>query len=108
MGITTDNQGNTVVNNPDGPPIPRVLSKTAFQDHAVSQLGAGTIGMARFQAIMDACQAGAGAVKFCFSRYEGANTFEKAKVADFTALMVANALMTANERTAIINNWPVN
>lgn len=87
-------------------PQPMLLSKTAFQDLSVAHLGAGMTGMARFQAIMDACAGGSGAIKFCFSRYEAAQTFEKTQVANFTAIMVAAAIMTQAEADAILNNWP--
>jgi len=92
---------------PDPPSIPSLLSKTAFQDLAVANLGSGTTGMTRFQAIIDACPAGSGAVKFCFSRYEAAVTFEKADVANFTAIMVGASIMTQAEADAILNNWPM-
>jgi hypothetical protein len=98
----------TEVDTPDPPTSPLLLSKTAFQDYAVSQLGGGMTGMARFQAIMDGCAAGTGAVKFCFSRYEAAQTFLKTAVDQFTQIMVAAnpPVMTADERAAIIGNWP--
>lgn len=89
-------------------PVPRLLSKTAFQDLAVANLGGGTDGMIRFQEIMDECAAGEGVVKFCFSRYEAAVTFEKAAVAQFTSIMVGAGIMEAAERTAVLGDWPEN
>jgi uncharacterized membrane protein YebE (DUF533 family) len=89
---------------------PRVLSKTAFQDYAVSQLGGGATGMARFTTIMDATRDSVnGAVRFAFARYEAAQTFEKDNTAVLTAIMAADSQVghiTAEERTTIITNWP--
>lgn len=91
---------------------PRVLSKTAFQDYAVSQLGGGLTGMARFTAIMDATRDSAsGAVRFAFARYEAAATLEKSNTATLTSVMAADTTtghLTDDERTAIIGNWPTN
>lgn len=95
---------------PDAPAVPRVLSKTAFMDHAVSKLGGGATGMARFTAIMDATRdSAAGAVKFAYARYEAAQTFEKANTAALTQIMAADSQsghLTTDERTAILDNWP--
>jgi hypothetical protein len=90
---------------------PRVLSKTAFQDHAVSQLGGGATGMARFTEIMDATRnSESGAVRFAFARYEAAQTFEKTNTATLTAIMAADTStaghITSEERDAILENWP--
>lgn len=91
---------------PDPPASPRTLSKTAFQDLAIANLGGGSTGMARFQQIMDASASGTGAVKFCFSRYDAALTFEKSAVDGFTSIMVGASIMTSDEKAAILNNWP--
>lgn len=89
------------------PPRPLILSKTAFQDYAVSQLGGGLTGMSRFTEIMDAAAASpVGAVRFVFARYEAADRFEKTNTATLTQIMAGNGTMTAEERTAIIDNWP--
>lgn len=94
----------------DGPAVPRVLSKTAFQDYAVSQLGGGSTGMARFTEIMDATRDSAsGAVRFAFARYEAAQTFEKNNTSALTSIMAADSTtghLTVVERAAIIDNWP--
>lgn len=90
---------------------PRILTKTAFQDYVVSQLGGSTAGMARFTAIMDATQNSAsGAVRFAYARYEAALTFEKSNTASLTAIMAADTQtghITSDERSAILNNWPL-
>lgn len=95
---------------PDPPKSPRVLSKTSFQDYAISQLGGGLTGMARFTEIMDATRdSSSGAVRFAFARYEAAQTFEKGNTATLTAVMAADSTsghLTDAERTAIIENWP--
>lgn len=92
-------------------PQPRVLSKTAFQDYAISQLGGGLAGMGRFTEIMDATRDSAsGAVRFAFARYEAAQTFEKDNTETLTAVMAADSTaghLTDAERAAIITNWPV-
>lgn len=92
-------------------PRPRVLSKTAFQDYAISQLGGGLTGMGRFTKIMDATRDSAsGAVRFAFARYEAAQTFEKDNTETLTAVMAADSTaghLTDAERAAIITNWPV-
>lgn len=100
----------TEIDLPDPPKVPRVLSKTAFQDYAVSQLGGGLTGMARFTEIMDATRdSSSGAVRFAFARYEAAQTFEKENTATLTAIMAADSQtghITTDERAAIIENWP--
>lgn len=92
-------------------PAPRVLSKTAFQDYAITQLGNGLTGMARFTTIMDATRDSTNAaVRFAFSRYEAAQTFEKENTATLTAVMAADSTtghLTDAERAAILDNWPV-
>lgn len=91
-------------------PIPRILTKTQFQDYAVSKLGGGSTGMARFTEIMDATRdSAAGAVRFAYARYEAAQTFEKANTATLTAIMAADSQsghITSAERTAILDDWP--
>lgn len=94
---------------------PLTLSKTAFQDHAVACLmsvnsSTQAQAMARFTAIMEATKTSSdGAVKFAFSRYEAAQTFEKTNTAALTALMAADSTtghLTTDERTAILDGWP--
>lgn len=89
---------------------PFIFSKTAFQDHAVAQLGGGLIGMGRFTAVMDATRDSAsGAVRFAYARYQAAQTFEKTNTASLTAVMAADTQtghLTTDERTAILDNWP--
>ena len=95
---------------PPPPPGPRILSKTAFQDYAVTQLGGGLMGMGRFTEIMDATKnSAAGVVRFAYSRYEAANTFEKENTSQLTAVMAADTTdghLTEQERDAILDNWP--
>lgn len=89
---------------------PRVLSKTAFQDYAITQLGNGLTGMARFTEVMDATRDSTNAaVRFAFARYEAAQTFEKENTATLTSVMAADSTaghITDAERTAILDNWP--
>lgn len=91
-------------------PAPRIMSKTAFQDYAVSQLGGGLTGMGRFTEVVDATKNSAsGAVRFAFARYEAANTFEKENTSQLTAVMAADTTdghLTEQERDAILDNWP--
>lgn len=94
---------------------PVILSKTAFQDHAVAQLAAvnqstAVEAMARFTTIMEATKASDnGAVRFAYARYQAAQTFEKTNTASLTAVMAADTQtghLTTDERTAILDNWP--
>lgn len=89
---------------------PQVLSKTAFQDYAISQLGGGLAGMGRFTEIMDATRDSAsGAVRFAFARYEAAQTFEKGNTDLLTSVMAADTTpghLTPTEQLTIISNWP--
>lgn len=91
-------------------PSPRILSKTAFQDHAVAQLGGGLTGMARFTEIMDSTRdSQSGAVRFAYARYQAALTLEKENTASLTAVMAADTQtghLTTDERAAILDNWP--
>lgn len=102
--------GDGTFTNPVEASKPRILSKTAFQDYAVTQLGGGLTGMGRFTEIMDATRnSSAGAVRFAYSRYEAANTFEKENTSQLTAVMAADTTeghLTEQERTAILDNWP--
>ena len=92
------------------PKTPRILSKTGFQDYAVSQLGGGVTGMGRFTDIMDATESSlSSTVRFAFARYQAADTFEKDKTAILTQIMAADSTvghLTSAERTAILDNWP--
>lgn len=102
--------GETTWTDLDVPTSPRVLSKTAFQDYAVGQLGGIPTGMARFTEIMDATRdSSSGAVRFAFARYEAAVTFEKENTSALTAIMAADSQaghITSAERAAILDNWP--
>lgn len=95
---------------PQVDPLPRVLSKTAFQDYAVSQLGGSVTGMARFTEIMEATRDSTNAAaRFAWSRYEAAQTFEKGNVGALTQVMVGtngSGQITAEERSAILDKWP--
>lgn len=109
--ITDPNHPNfgqaTVVAHPEAERFPAVLSKTAFQDYAVSQLGGGATGMARFVTVMDATKVSeSAAVRFAFARYEAASVFEKSNTALLTTVMVNGGCMTPAERTDLIDNWP--
>jgi len=96
--------------NAERPKAPIIMSKTAFQDYAISQLGGGTDGMARFTQIMEATRDSATpSARFAWARYEAALTFEKTNVGALTQVMVStdgNGQITAEERTAILQNWP--
>jgi hypothetical protein len=109
-----DEYGETFqMNTEPGSPVEpgfKVMSKTAFQDYAVSKLGGGVVGMARFTEIMDATRDSAsGAVRFAFARYEAAEMFEKTNTEMLTAVMASDSQsghLTAQERTAIVGDWP--
>ena len=86
--------------------FPTLLSKTSFMDLAWAQLGGGTTGMARFNAIMTACKTGNDVLQAVYDRYTAAVTFEKGNVGALTQIMVGATVMTSGERDAILNNWP--
>jgi len=88
-------------------PAPKVLSKTDFRAFAVTQLGGSTIGMARFQDIMDAAQASSGAVKFCFTQYQDASAVVHADLTLFLGIMLGASIITQQERDGVLNNWPM-
>lgn len=88
---------------------PLVLSKTAFQDYAISVFGSGDViaGMNRFSEIMDATRDSTnGAVRFAYARYQAAQTFEKANVELLAGVMETGGAMTPEEKGALIENWP--
>lgn len=89
---------------PDPPKFPITLSKTAFRAHCVVNFGGGMTGIARFQEIMDGCEAGSGVIKFCFGEYTAAATFDKDKTAQFLAII--SSLLVAGEAEKILTNWP--
>lgn len=92
------------------PPTPRLLTKTQFQDYAVTVLGGAPTGMARFTEVMDATRDSTdGAVRFAFARYEAAAVFEKDNTSALTSIMASDSTaghLTSAERTAILGNWP--
>lgn len=92
---------------PDQPRPPATLEKTDFRAYAVSQLGGGLTGMARFQDIMDAAQTATGAVKFCFTQYEDAKTVVLPELIIFLGIMRSANIITQQEHDDVINNWPV-
>ena len=93
------------VQHPDPPKSHVIFSKTAFNKYAATQFGS----MGRFQDILDASEASTGSVKFCFTQYVAAITFEKSEVEYFTNVMVTATppIMTVAERDAVLNNWPM-
>lgn len=100
---TSPTFGQTVdVMGDDAATAPLILSKTAFNKYAAQQLG----GFDIFQNIMDQCAASSGAVKFCFTQYNSALTFEKSEVDTFTGIMNSAGIMTSGQRAEILNNWP--
>jgi hypothetical protein len=96
-------------------PVPRELSKTAFMDHAIAQfmaVNASTLDDAygRFDEVMEAAKGSAqGKVRAAYKRYDAASTLSKDTTAVLTQWMVDSAdtgKLTADERTAVVNNWP--
>lgn len=98
----------TLPDPPAVPAVPAVLSGVAFNKHAAGKLAGGGIpGMARFMAIMDAGRAAGGAAAFAVNQYEKAQTFSKAEVQAFGAVLAGAGCMTANEVSAIAgDDWP--
>lgn len=101
------------------PSGPAVLSATAFMDMAIAGLRALGLSQgaaeARFQEIVEAAKNRAGTaeidrrVRYAAERYAKADKFNKAVVANMLTLFVtANvASITAGERTAILDAWPL-
>lgn len=88
-------------------PQPKPLSKTAFMDHAITQLGS----IAAFQTLMEACrdstdQDYGATLRYAYSRYDAADVLNKTVVATLSQVMVDAGLLSASDRTAVLDNWP--
>lgn len=93
---------------PETPPeVVRTLSKTAFMDHCIAQLGS----IAAFQTLMEACRDSTDAtygatLRYAYSRYEAADVLSKAVVATLSQVMVDAGLLSASNRSKVLDNWP--
>lgn len=105
-GSTNPNYGQTtIVEHPDPPLVPKNLSKTAFMDLCWTQLGGGSVGMARFNVIMTACKTGDDILQAIYDRYVAADIFNKTLASQMLALMVGANVMEQAEADAVLNNW---
>lgn len=101
----TDNGDGTFTNPTQATPLAATLSATAFNKHCWANLGGGTTGMARFQAIIDAAAASeTGAIKAVHTQYVKSQTFDKSEVESM--LGVISSLLQTGEADAILDNWP--
>ena len=84
-------------------------------DHAVAQLmtvnsSTQKDALGRFTAVMEAAKNSTdAAVRFAYARYEAADIFEKTNTDTLTSFMVSDTTsghLEANERTAVLDNWP--
>lgn len=106
--------GDGTYTNPT-PPTPvttyKILSKTAFQDYAITVLGGGLTGMTRFMEIMNATKNSAsGPVQFAWERYNAASSFEKDNTDLLTDVMLSDTITSGHivqsEKDDLISNWP--
>jgi len=81
-----------------------LLSKTSFNKYAATCLGS----TARFQQILDDAEAASGDVKFCWTQYQAALTFEKSEVQNFLKILNSTnpKIVADQECSAIMDNWP--
>jgi|GEM_PF-4033613 len=96
--------------------VPKLLSSTAFMDHCVAQfmsVNASTKNeaIARFQTVFEAARDSTDAtygelVRYAYARFQKADIVSKENVEELTAAFVAAGIMTSNERTAVLDNWP--
>lgn len=92
--------------HPDPPTAPLLLSATAFNEYAWSQLGGGVVGMARFQQIIDDAIDAKGAAKAVATQYGKSVIFDHTKVSAFVDILKGLGHMTDAEAKAIASNWP--
>lgn len=101
------------INMPDAPKVPMVISKTAFMDMCETAFGGGATGRARFGKIIKACASSTDdEVRFVYERFQGAQTFDKAKVFGFMSLLISKGAalvdpqVSVAERAAVNTAWP--
>jgi hypothetical protein len=110
MGTKTET---TVIYNQDGTTQtierevetkPVIMTDKQFRKHVQNQLGGGVYG----QAFKAASQSTNGDVLDAYAAWSKASTYEKADVAAFTAALVSDGILTAQQRTLLVgsNNWP--
>lgn len=105
-----DNGNGTFTNPPAsaGAAIPHVLSASAFQDICETGLGGNSAGAARFGAIMRELATSQDDNVFAINqRFIKATTFDKQKTTAMLNALVLKAVITPQERSAILALWPV-
>jgi len=105
MGLYIEKQldGSYITTGTEAPSAPLILSATAFQDAAETGLGS----RARFGEVIRAMQTSADdEVLAVYKRYDKSITFEKAKAAAMLALLRDKGIVTPQERTSILAEWP--
>lgn len=87
---------------------PSTVSASGFQDICETALGGGVTGAARFgKIIRDMASSVDDTVFAIYQRFLKSLTFDKTKSAAMLAVLVSKGLITGQERTAILNAWPV-
>lgn len=106
-----DNGNGTFTNPVETPPPgpqPLIVSSTSFQDICETALGGGATGATRFgKIIRDLAASNDDLVYGIYQRFMKSVTFDKAKVAAMLAVLASKTIVTAQERTAILNTWPM-
>lgn len=88
---------------PSAPPAqPKTLEALDFIRHAAAQ-----ITPARVVAIEEAFRDHASAdLRYAWKEYDKAKSFTKQKVDEFLSAGVSASILTAQERAAVLDNWP--
>ena len=82
---------------------PRTLSKTAFIDHCVTQLG----DPATFMALLDTISTHADLnIKYAHERYVAAVEFEKDTATGFFDGLLTATVIDQTQRDSLVGNWP--
>lgn len=106
-----DNGDGTFTNpSPSNPSkAPLILSASGFQDTCVAGLGGNSVGEARFGAIIRAMASSNDDLVFSiYQRFVKSTTFDRQKSGQMLTVLVQKniANLTAQERTAILAEWP--
>ena len=119
--VYVDGQIVQEIDHHDRPPLPIVLSKTAFMDAAIAGIKAANSSTqgaaeARFQEIIEAAKNFVGIteqaqrVRYVHERYVGASNFNKSVVTGMLAFFkfAGVASLTSAEEAGILAAWPEN
>lgn len=95
---------------------PTPLSSTGFMDHCVTQFmevnsADKNTSVARFQTIFEAARDSTDEtygplLRYAYGRFQKADIVTKENVSELTTAFVSASIMTASERTAVLDEWP--